>query len=169
MKYGVKWAEDSWGLMFSVIRIALKWLIGLLCGYVVTTAGVTQAHHIRHQSEGCVVMMYRLFLVEVLHSQNDNSTWDFICLVSIRMLRPDTCIKSAASSDFSVVYFTGRPQTFQHALRKVWQMLYFSGCSLRIPVGLPLFKLWQETLVWWVYCMGRRKMYIWLALIKVWE
>lgn len=45
---------NSCGLMLSVIRIALKWLIGLLCGHVITTAGGTEAHHIRHQSEGCV-------------------------------------------------------------------------------------------------------------------
>ena len=88
----------------SVIRIALKWLIGLLCGYVITTAGVTQAHHIRHQSEGCTVMIYSLFLEKVLHSHNDNSTWGFICLVSIGMACPGPCIKSAVSMYFSVVY-----------------------------------------------------------------
>lgn len=100
--------------MLSVIRIALKWLIGLLCGYVITTTGVRQAYHIRHQSEGCI-MIYRLFLVKVLHSHNDNNKWDFFFgLVSTRMVCPDTCIKSAASTYFSVVYFTGTPQPFQH-------------------------------------------------------
>lgn len=45
MKYEAKWAENSWGLMLSVIRIAPKWLIGSLCGYVITTTGATEAHH----------------------------------------------------------------------------------------------------------------------------
>lgn len=61
----------------SVIIITLKWAVGLLCGYVITTPEVTQAHHIPHQSVGCVVMMSRLFLVKVLHSHNDNSKRDF--------------------------------------------------------------------------------------------
>lgn len=54
MKCGVKWAVNSCGLILSVIRIALKWLIGLLCGHVITTTGGTEAHHIRHQSESSV-------------------------------------------------------------------------------------------------------------------
>lgn len=57
----------------DVIRIALKWLIGLLCGYVITTTAMTQAHHIQHQLEAYVVMMSRLFLVKMLHSHNDNN------------------------------------------------------------------------------------------------
>lgn len=125
--------------MLSVIRIALKWLIGSLCGYVITTNGVTQAHHVVHQSRGRVLMIYRLLLEKVLHRHTDNSKWDFIYLLSIRTVCPDTCTKSAASAYCSVVYFTGRPQPFQHMRRKVWQMLYCSGCSLRIPVELPLF------------------------------
>lgn len=154
--------------MLSVIRIALKWLIGLLCGYVITTAGVTTAASYPTSVRGqCSLMIYRLFLVKVLHSHNDNGKWDFTCLVSIKMVCPDTCIKSAVSTYFPLLYFTGIPQPFQHMHRKVWQMLYFSGCSLQIPVGLPLFKLWRETLVWWVYCMGHGRIYRWLTLTKV--
>ena len=104
-----------------------------------------------HQSEGCAVMIYRFFLVKVLHGHNDKSKWDFICLEqhsSIGTVCPDTCTKTAVSTYSSLVYFDGRPQPFQHMHPQLWQMLYFSGCSLRIPAVLPLFKLWQKT------CLG---------------
>ena len=129
--------------MLSVIRIALKWLRGSLCGYVITTTGVTEVHHILHQSEGCVVMIYRLFLEKVLHSHNDDNKWDFICLeqrVSVWMVCPDAQRISKLLSQliFQLCIFTGRPQPFQH----------MHGCSLQIPFRLTLFKPWLETLVW---------------------
>lgn len=121
------------------------------------------------QREGCVVMIYRLLLVKVLHSHNDKSKWDFICLeqhASIGTVCPDTCTKTAVSTYFSLVFFTGRPQPFRHTCPKVWQMLYFSGCSLQIPVGLPLFKLWQKK--HW-FGAGQGRIYRWRVLVKVWE
>lgn len=103
--------------MLSVIRIALKWPIGLLCDYVITTTGVTQAHHIRHQSEGCVVIMvmiYRWFPVKVLHSHYDDSNLDLS-----RILQDGLFTSISKSAYFSVVYFPGRPQPFPHMHRKV--------------------------------------------------
>lgn len=52
----------------SVIRITVKWLIGLLRGYVITTTGVTQSPS--YQSEGCAVMIYRLFRITLLTHHN---------------------------------------------------------------------------------------------------
>ena len=128
--------------MLSVIRIALKWLIGLLCGYVITTPGVTQAHHIRHQSEGCVLMIYRLLLVKVLHSHNDNSKWDLSHLDGLSRYMFQKCL-------FISFVFSWKATAIATCTHhKARQMLYFSGCSLHIPVGLPLFKLWRETQVW---------------------
>lgn len=61
-----------------VIRKALKWLISLLCGRAITTTGVTEVHHIRHPSGDCAVMRYRLLLLNILRSNNDESKWDII-------------------------------------------------------------------------------------------
>lgn len=106
-------------------------------------------------------------------SHNDNSNWDFFSfffffhffrLVSIKWFVQMHVSKVLSQLYFSVVYFTGRPQPFQHMHRRVRWTLHFIGCSLEIPVGLPLFKLWRETLVWWVYCVGRRRIYRWLTL-----
>lgn len=129
--------------MVVVIRIAPKWLIGLLCGYVITTAGMTEAHHIRHQLEAYVVMMSRLLLVKLLCSHDDNK-WIFICLkqnVPMSIVSPHTRAKTAVSPYFPLVYFTERPQAFQHMHLEVWQILYCSRYSLQILVELPYFKL----------------------------
>ena len=101
-------------------------------------------------------------------SHNDNSKWDFFFFFRL-VSHQDGLVRTHASKMlsqlyFSVVYFTGRPQPFRHMRRRVRWTLHFIGCSLEIPVGLPLFKLWRETLVWRVYCVGRRRIYRWLTL-----
>lgn len=153
--------------MLSVIRIAVKWLVCLPCGYVVTTTGVTLAHHIQHQSEGCddIKVVPGEGITQVIMTTANGIFFFFFRLVS----HQDGLVRTHASKMlsqlyFSVVYFTGRPQPFRHMRRRVRWTLHFIGCSLEIPVGLPLFKLWRETLVWRVYCVGRRRIYRWLTL-----
>lgn len=128
--------------MLSVIRIALKWLIGLLCGYVITTTGVRQAYHIRHQSEGCI-MIYRLFLVKVLHSHNDNNKWDFFFLV---LYPPGWFVQIHVSKVLPQLIF--QLCILQEHRNHFNICTILSGCSVKIPVGSPLFKLWREKLVW---------------------
>lgn len=154
--------------MLSVIRIALKWLIGLLCGYVITTAGVTPAHHIRHQSEGCVVMMgcswRRYYTVRM-------TTAHGILLVSY----PSGCFVQTHVSKvlpqliFQLCISLEDRSHFNMRTAKCGKCFILVGFRCEFLWGCHFLNYGKETLVWWVYCVGRRRIYRWLALIKVWE
>lgn len=149
IKYGAKWSENYWGVGLSAIRIAPKWLLALWLLVMSLPPPVWQMRILSHQSEACVVMIYRLLLVKVLPSHNDKTKWDFIFLeqhVSIGTVCPGCMYQNCCLILlFTCVFYWKTMVISTYVLKSVTNVLF--QWVLQIPVGMPLFKPWREVFV----------------------